>query len=256
MNENSQKICEVLSLVTPRRVKNKRKIRVGGKNDGGYVMLDSFPKGVIAYSVGVGGDVSWDIDMAERGIEIFQFDHTVDGPPTNHPKFHFNRIGVGPSDSVSSQFRKLDTLIRDNNHESSELILKMDIEYDEWRVLGSIDSSTIAKFNQIVIEFHGLSKLDLPFWQAEISRSFKKLRTTHFPFHVHGNNWGSFTTINDTVVPNVLEVSYANHSAYKFEKNHEVFPTALDFPCKPNVEDFYLGTFQFPYKSNNRSIQT
>ena len=242
MHENSVKIRKILSLLTPMQVKAQRKIRIGGKTDGGYVMLDDFPKGTIGYSLGIGNDVSWDCDMADRGVEIFQFDHTVNGPPVEHPRFHFSRIGIGPSDNENPQFCRLDTLVRDNNHEAVNLILKMDIEDAEWGVIDSIDTSTIAKFNQIVVEFHGLARLDQPAWQEQIQRSLNKLRCTHLPFHVHGNNWGNYSIVNGIPVPDVLEVSYANRSHYTFAQNHAVFPTPLDYPCKTDVPDFYLGT--------------
>jgi hypothetical protein len=245
MSESSLKIREILSLLTPMRVKDHRKTRIGGATDGGYVMLDSFPNGTVAYSLGIGGDVSWDIDMADRGIEVFQFDHTVDGPPIKHPKFHFNKVGIGPSDTENTQFRRLDTLIRDNKHDSADLILKMDIEDAEWSVIDSIASSTIAKFSQIVVEFHGLARLNQASWQEQIERSLKKLRLSHVPFHVHGNNWGDFSIVCGVPVPDVIEISFANRSRFTFLQNQEIFPTALDHPCKLDVPDYYLGTFQF-----------
>jgi hypothetical protein len=245
MFENSLRVREVLSLIAPMRVKEQRKTRIGGKADGGYVMLDSFPKGVVCYSLGIGGDVSWDRDMADRGMDIFQFDHTVDGPPVKHPNFHFKKIGIGPSDTENPSLRRLDTLIRENNHETADLILKMDIEDAEWDVIDSIDISTIAKFSQIVVEFHGLARLDQHVWQEKMQRSFRKLRNSHVPFHVHGNNWGNFSIVCGVPVPDVIEVAYANRSRYTFEQNQEVFPTPLDYPCKTDVPDFYLGTFQF-----------
>ena len=49
-------------LMAPRRVTGHRKIRVGGRTDGGYVMLDDFSKLQTAFSLGVGPNVDWDPD--------------------------------------------------------------------------------------------------------------------------------------------------------------------------------------------------
>jgi hypothetical protein len=121
----------------------------------------------------------------------------------------------------------------------------MDIEDAEWDVIDSTDTSTFNKFRQIIVEFHGLARMDQPFWQERIERALKKLRISHVPFHVHGNNWGSYSIVCGVPVPDVIEVTYAKRSCYDFVSNQEVFPTPLDYPCKADVPDFYLGTFQF-----------
>jgi hypothetical protein len=66
-------------------------VRMGKKFDGGYVMLDSFNRQNVdaAYSFGIDNDVSWDLDMARRGIDVFMFDHTISKLPRDHTKFHF-----------------------------------------------------------------------------------------------------------------------------------------------------------------------
>jgi hypothetical protein len=47
-----------LALISPATVLNKPKRRVGGPNDGGYVMLDDLDRIGVCYSLGVGPDVS------------------------------------------------------------------------------------------------------------------------------------------------------------------------------------------------------
>ena len=241
----SENVREILSLLTPFRVKDYRKIRVGGFTDGGYVMIDSFPAQSKAYSLGVGGDVSWDLDMASREIDVYQFDHTVNAPPSSHKRFKFSKMGIAAEPSPEGPFETLDNLISANNHTRSNLILKMDIEDAEWQVLTGTGSETLNLFSQIVVEFHGLARLFQTPWQDAMKSALAKLRRTHVPFHVHGNNWGSYAIVSGVPVPDVLEVSFANRSMYNFEVNQEHFPTPLDRPCKLDTEDFYLGTFSF-----------
>ena len=80
-------ILDFLSYLTPRRAVRFEKIRLGRDGDGGYVMLDDFSGVSSALSFGIETDCSWDTAIAERGIEVHQYDHTVDGPPTDHPQF-------------------------------------------------------------------------------------------------------------------------------------------------------------------------
>jgi len=59
-------------------------VRAGGSGDGGYVVPDYLDglDGVV--SIGVGGDVSFDLWFAERGVPVFQYDHTVAESPVGH----------------------------------------------------------------------------------------------------------------------------------------------------------------------------
>ena len=59
-------VARFLSLFTPVKPVGFRKVRVGGPGDGGYVMIDDLSDSPLCYSLGIGGDVSWDIDMASR----------------------------------------------------------------------------------------------------------------------------------------------------------------------------------------------
>lgn len=54
--------------------------RIGRDYDGGYLMLNVF-HGNIAYSFGINDDVSWDEDVANRGYEVYLYDHTIDALP-------------------------------------------------------------------------------------------------------------------------------------------------------------------------------
>lgn len=88
-DELQREVRAALSLITPMKVLDRCKIRVGGKYDGGYVMIDDLDRGGICYSLGVGPDTSWDLDMAQRGWVVYQYDHTVDDPPPHHPNCYF-----------------------------------------------------------------------------------------------------------------------------------------------------------------------
>jgi len=125
------------------------------------------------------------------------------------------------------------------------LLLKIDIEGDEWAVFRAVSELTLSRFKQIVCEFHNLEKLgELEF--GEIAREvFGKLASTHFVYHVHGNNCANFVNVGNVIVPQSLEVSFALRSAYGVAKGAELFPTPLDYSNQPGRADLYLGHFCF-----------
>lgn len=97
MNEirplTQQDVLEALDLLRPWATRRTPKVRVGNDYDGGYVLPAVALQCDVVLSIGVGHDVSFDHVMAERGARILQFDHTVEGPPTPHANFIFDKKG-------------------------------------------------------------------------------------------------------------------------------------------------------------------
>lgn len=83
---------EILRLHDP--VGNGKFIRIGGENDGGYVMWKPLSDNNIAYSFGISDDVSWDLQMVNLGYEVYQYDHTIDALPIQNKHFHYKKIGI------------------------------------------------------------------------------------------------------------------------------------------------------------------
>jgi hypothetical protein len=236
----------ILSLLRPMDVVGAAMVRKGRAGDGGYVMLDSGLENALAYSAGISNDVSWDLDMAALGCELFQYDHTIDALPVEHPKFHWFRIGVGPR--TQDEFATLADLIARNGHsDRRDIILKMDIEDAEWAVFESADGATLAHFAQIVVEMHKLCTVDYENGVQDLER-FKmvrrvlaKLNQTHQVVHVHGNNYGPLGIVGGVPLPDVVEVTYVRRGEHTFSACDKVFPTPLDHPCRQDAPDYFLG---------------
>ena len=90
-------------------------IRVGRDYDGGYTMVNNFKSPKIAYSFGICDDVSWDLDMVNKGYDVYMYDHTIDALPMNHPSFHYFKLGIG-DESTNPQLKSLEDLIIKNGH--------------------------------------------------------------------------------------------------------------------------------------------
>ena len=234
-----------LRLLEPRAAIGRTKIRLGNVGDGGYVSLDDFRPGDIALSLGINDDISWDLDAADRGLTIHQFDHTVDDPAPDDARMIFQKKMIASTSTDHSQ--SLPDLIGmlDRKEARPNLVLKMDIEGSEWDVWDATPQATLARFSQIFCEVHWLDQLSNTDRRRQIHRCFKKLHDHYAVVHVHGNSCGGLANVGGVVFPNVLEISFANRLCYDFSSTDELFPGPLDCSCDAYSPDLYLGSFKF-----------
>lgn len=240
------RVRAILRLIEPRDAIGVRKVRLGNPHDGGYVMLDDFDGIAAAYSLGISDDVSWDRDVAARGIDVFQYDHTVEGPPEGDARFRFHRIGIAGEDSADGAFRSLPSLLRENGHrDGGDLLLKCDIETAEWQALAALSPDELQLFRQIVVEVHGLRDLHQPAFAALAEPVFAVLAASHAVVHVHGNNHAACAVTAGVPVPTVLELTYVRREGKRFARPRRPFPGPLDRPNNPAAADHALGFFRF-----------
>lgn len=231
-------------LVAPMDVVGFEKIRLGRIADGGYVMLDDINREHAAYSFGICDDVSWDMDMARRGCEVYQYDHTINDLPEKNEHFHFFKKGIyarRPGDVKQDNMLEVDELIELNQHaHHDKIILKMDIEGYEWQVLESLSDETMSKFSQITLEIHGVASTN-PNARNMILGVMEKMNRTHQSIHVHANNHGYWAIFGGIFLPDTFELSYVRRSDYQFSICTQSFPGPLDNACHIHRQDFYFG---------------
>jgi len=217
-------------------------LRIGGTGDGGYFMIVNkdgyFSANRIAYSLGIAQDVSWDKSLAQKGYDIFQYDHSIRKLPEENSRFHWERIGI-TGGIEQGRMRKLGTLIKKNGHTGVDgMILKCDIEGYEWEMFDSLKEEQVKCFDQIVIELHGLVTGGN---KDQIIRVLKRLAITHCPIHIHANNNGVVNYCGDMVTPDLLEVTFINKEKYNFIKNDCIFPLFTDRANTLEKQDVILG---------------
>ena len=203
-------------------------------------MLDDWEGVGGAVSIGIGGDVSWDLAIAERGIDVYQYDHTIHAPPLSHRRFRFHAIGVGARVSDAAGVRSLAQIVGDLPLEG-DLILKMDAEGAEWVALPIVHDPLMNRFAQIVIEAHA------PLAGTTADRLhnlgvLSTLRRTHEVVHVHANNYAPVDSFDGVLVPGALEISYVRRTRASFRRSDEPLPAAEDVPNDPSRPEIVMRT--------------
>ncbi|MEP0314856.1 hypothetical protein [Hyphomonas sp.] len=241
--ELSEPFREFLRHIKPKFVDGFSKNRFGGQADGGYVMIDDFDDVTHAISVGIGDEISWDESMAKLGLKLVQVDHTVPAPLLPSAEVNFFRqrlVADAPADGETT----IETLLSELGQHDS-LVLKIDIEGDEWGILAHLPRSLFTEFKQIVIEFHDLHKFSDPNWREIAVAAIENLSESHQCVHVHGNNFRPLVVIGGVSFPQVFEATFVIRESYKFKKSSEIFPILLDRPNNASKSDYYLGNLTF-----------
>jgi hypothetical protein len=171
---------------------------------------------------------------------VHLYDHTISELPTPlelGSNIHFFKNGLGTlRDGVfvtlSDCFEKFPV--------NSQLILKVDIEGDEWSIFSSIDSDLLFRCQQIVIEFHNLLKLNEDAFYKTMQEAFGKLARSHSPVNVHPNNWGKVELISGVLVPDVLEITYVRKDmlGQLILNQTKISP---NYPCNPTGDEIELN---------------
>lgn len=243
--ETEHRLCEFASLIRPYTSADLTLTRVGSAADGAYVMAPVADDIAAAISIGVGHDVSWDQAIAAKRIPVTMFDPTVAELPSPVPGGTFHRIGIGvpgatpAPDLHGMDLRPLDDLLElAGVSDSTELLLKIDVEGAEWDALRDTD---FAVFQQVLIEMHDIARLSDPNQAEAVLGTVRKLALTHYPVHVHANNEGGFNRFDRLWFPDVIEVSYVRKDLLAGATPATQLVEGLDIPSNPQYPDYDMS---------------
>ncbi len=220
-----------------------KKVRIGGRGNGGYVMLEPGIGGT-AYSFGVSNWAPWDLEMASLGFQVFQYDGSVAQSPDPHPNIYFNQYHINGFPTPKEGAKNIGEIFADLGHcDNDDIILQIDIEGEEWPFFQYISEEHIMKFKQIIVEFHG-HILTGPYCEKYLS-ILEKINKTHCCVHVHGVNcFGSLGFFPGNCIYTFgFEMTYARRTDYVFKESLEFYPTPLDGRCVWEYPDIILGSF-------------
>ncbi len=239
-------IYQLYELIRPQTYPGLRKVRVGNQTgDGGYVMADDFDDITAALSLGIGDEITWDVEISGRGMDVFQFDHTVEPPAevATNPRLHFYKCGIAGRTAPDRNLKTIrDILAEEAANQSGDMILKIDIEGHEWDVFARMPDEVLSRFRQICIEIH--NPLARPGQHVQRKRNLSVLQKLHqrfAPVHLHANNAGLIRTLFGLVVPRALEITYVRRNGQAFSDSTELFPGEFDRACIPTEPEIMIG---------------
>ena len=235
----TERSLEIRNALTTKSIKNAEYVRIGRQEDGGYVMAKHALDNKIVYSLGVGHDVSWDMDMAKLGCTVFQYDHTIDRLPAEHPNFKWSRTGIAGRSDGAEGWSTLEQAIQKNGHQDlTDMILKIDIEGSEWSVISETSESVLRQFTQIVGEYHALTKIIDGVFYEKVHSCLNKINKNFVLAHVHVNNISTVRILGGVVMFSEVEFLYVRDDVLEFSEDRRVFPTTLDYPVRQGAADY------------------
>jgi len=214
-------------------------IRIGGSGDGGYLLPDNLQGILACFSPGVSGSATFEKMLADEfGIKSYMADFSVERPPIESESFHFEKKFLGRTNDEI--YIRLQDWVNNNVGEDSEedLLLQMDIEGDEYRIILDTPLETFKRFRIMAIEFHAFDMVFNKKVFALIEAVFDKLRAHFSIVHIHPNNYCEVMSSGGADVPPVLEFTFYRNDFVKKSDKKLSFPHMLDkdnIPQNPEV---------------------
>jgi hypothetical protein len=233
-------LVEILKGLRVYETKENQLTRIGGANDGGYVMLEpSTP--MLAMSLGVGPNVSWDLHMMELGHQVEMFDPTIKTLPTPVLGARFHKVGVvGNFKESNFDLRTLRDLrfLCDSKHINSTL--KIDVEGAEWAAFAGTPVDELENYEQIAVEFHDLHDLVDEKKSKLCLSAISNINKTHFAVHLHANNYSKLIRFGSYWFPDAIEVTFVRKSTHLQGSLVSKVRSVLDSPNAPMLPEYDL----------------
>ena len=217
----------------------KRLIRIGGKGDGGYLLPDDLSNISACFSPGVDVTSKFEEELAERySIKSFMADFSVDKPPVANKLFHFDKKFLGNIND--EKFIRLEDWVKRNTNDNSDLILQMDIEGAEYKVIIDTPREVFKKFRIMEIEFHSLDMIFNKNAFKIVEAVFDKLSIDFTVAHIHPNNSRPIINKNSLDIRELLEFTFLRNDRVVQSDETLSFPHALDEQCVPHRPSRHL----------------
>ena len=237
-NRNSTELGFIYEKFRPTKV-HETLTRVGGGNDGGYLIPNTPIRFDGLISPGVGESSKFELELARSQMRTILIDATV-AEPSNLPEhFLFLPKFLGASDGVN--VISIKTLIRDYFQKCNNLVLQMDIEGGEYEILGNLEKSDLEPFGLILVEFHYLEKILKTKQRKTVLAALELLSQEFVLVHTHPNNAGGFFVDRYVKYPRVLETTWARKGSVTVQAGKSELPHPLD-----QDNDRLIYSLEFP----------
>jgi hypothetical protein len=205
----------------------KKLIRLGPAGDGGYLLPDDLEGIEACFSPGVFLISGFEKECAQRGMNVFLADASVERPAETHPLFHFTKKHVGVTNNA--EFMTMDDWVRSSLPGcQGDLLLQIDTDGYEYETFLGMSDPLLRRFRIIAAEFHDLDQLwNQPFFRLA-TRAFDKILQTHSCMHIHPNNCGGTLERDGLVIPSVAEFTFLRNDRIIDPSYASEFPHPLD----------------------------
>jgi hypothetical protein len=232
--------------VRPQRSKTPL-IRIGGDDDGGYLVPDDLAGVTACFSPGVAETADFEREMVARGIRCHLADYSVEKAPITHELVDFEKKFL-TAENTGMSFT-LASWVQAKEPGGRDFILQMDIEGGEYDVLLTADQELLSKFRVIVVEFHELNRLfDQSGFQL-LKCAFAKLLRDFTVVHIHPNNHCDQYQQNGIAIPTVMEFTFLRNDRVSEQQPETAFPHPLDRKNMPEKPDLVLPRCWYDPKS-------
>ena len=195
-------------------------IRIGGENDGGYLVPNIMNSISNCFSPGVDDNAQFEKQLSkDYDIKSFMADASIDSLPLSDSNFYFKKKFLGIKDN--NQFITLNSWISNNTHKNDrDLLLQMDIEGSEYEVLTYESIEILKRFSCMVIEFHNFEKIFDLYFHKMVSGIFEKIYSEFSICHVHPNNCCGVMSYGGIDVPRIIEVTFIRNDKIEEVKSN------------------------------------
>lgn len=206
--------------------------RFGTSGDGGYLIPNKSKIFNVCFSAGVEHNSDFEYDLYKRyDCTIHMLDGSVDGPAVHCDNFYFQKkwLGIAESDNTV----EVNSWISLNANSHDRIILKLDIEGCEYRILDALEDNLLSKIDCIVCEFHSFESIIL---REEIMQRkiIKKLLEKFYCVHLHPNNGKRPFLVYGLNIPSDIEVTFIRKDLVTRIDGQVLLPNILDFDNTTN----------------------
>jgi len=249
----------------PFHIDNENLVRIGPKLDGGYI-LDKRIVHITKKIITCGLNDDWEFEKhfskINSSCEVLAYDHTVNKKfwIERFKKdilhfFLFKKIRLRKIISIFKYYDYINFFKNKNKHhelkisneniknkeitineilkDHDNLILKIDIEGDEYNILNQILKNS-KKINALLIEFHDIQK------NMHLIKNFIEQSNKLKLVHIHANN---YPCIDKDIDPSVIELTFTNIEKIRFEQiiTKKKYPIDnLDYKNSHRKDDYTL----------------
>ena len=233
---SEKKISKTLKKLLPYEI-DVSLIRLGEKNDGGYLVPDDFVGIDKNYSAGVGFLTQFEKDLETRYLiksDMLDFNEIEKTILPSKASFFKKKLGLV---SNNQEISINDWIIKDDK----DIILKLDIEGDEYASLIDISEENLKKVRILVIELHDLRHLRNDIFLNLFDKVINKLNNYFYVCHLHINNISKIKKIGNYLLPDMIEMPFIRKNRVKnFSSKFSILPHKLDSKTVNSVKEKFL----------------